>query len=44
MDGRGPFAGPTKVFVDSEEEARAAVDMFADAGFVQIWARGAGAW
>ena len=29
MDGRGPFAGPTKVFVDSEEEGRAAVDMLA---------------
>ena len=26
MDGRGPYAGPTKVFVDTEEEARAAID------------------
>ena len=44
MDGRGPFADSTKVFVDTEAEARAALDMFADAGFVQIKARGAGAW
>lgn len=36
MDGRGPYAGPTKVFVDTEEEARAAVEMYADEGFQQI--------
>ena len=36
MDGRGPYAGPTKVFVDTEEEARAAVKMYADQGFAQI--------
>ncbi len=36
VDGRGPYAGPTKVFVDTEAEARAAVKMFADAGFVQL--------
>lgn len=36
MDGRGPYAGPTKVFVDTEEEARAAVRMYADEGFQQI--------
>ena len=36
MDGRGPYAGPTKVLVDTEEEARAAVDNFARLGYVQI--------
>ena len=36
MDGRGPYAGPTKVFVDTEEEARAAVDNYARLGFTGI--------
>ncbi|HET7843150.1 MAG TPA: amidohydrolase family protein, partial [Xanthomonadales bacterium] len=36
VDGRGPFAGPTKVFVDTEAEARAAVEQFAKDGFVQL--------
>ncbi len=36
MDGRGPYAGPTKVFVDTEEEARAAIDNYARLGYVQI--------
>lgn len=36
MDGRGPYAGPTKVFVDSEEEARAAVEKYARLGYTGI--------
>ena len=36
MDGPGPFAGPTKVLVDTEEEALAAVDNYARLGYVQI--------
>jgi hypothetical protein len=36
MDGRSPYSGPTKVFVDNEEEARAAVDHYAANGFEQI--------
>jgi imidazolonepropionase-like amidohydrolase len=36
MDGRGPYAGPTKVFVDTEEEARAAIENYARLGYVQI--------
>jgi imidazolonepropionase-like amidohydrolase len=36
MDGPGPYAGPTKVLVDTEEEARAAVDRYADLGYEQI--------
>ena len=36
IDGRGPYAGPTKVFVDTEEEARAAIDNYARLGYVQI--------
>ena len=36
LDGRGPYAGPTKVLVDTEEEARAAVDNFARLGYSQI--------
>jgi imidazolonepropionase-like amidohydrolase len=36
LDGRGPYAGPTKVLVDTEEEARAAVDNFARLGYAQI--------
>ena len=33
MDGRGPYAGPTKVFVDTEAEARAAIDNYAKLGY-----------
>ncbi len=36
IDGRGPYQGPTKVFADSEEEARAAIDNYAKLGYVQI--------
>jgi imidazolonepropionase-like amidohydrolase len=36
MDGRGPYTGPTKVLVDTEEEARRAVDNFARLGYSQI--------
>ena len=33
MDGPGPYAGPTKILVDTEEEALAAVDRYADLGY-----------
>jgi imidazolonepropionase-like amidohydrolase len=36
IDGPGPYAGPTKVLVDTEAEARAAVDRFAELGYEQI--------
>jgi imidazolonepropionase-like amidohydrolase len=36
IDGRGPYAGPTKVLVDTEAEARAAVDRFGELGYPQI--------
>lgn len=36
MDGPGPYAGPTKVLVDTEEEALAAVDNYAKLGYEQI--------
>jgi hypothetical protein len=36
MDGRGPFAGPTKVFVDTPEEATQWVNWYADHGYAQI--------
>jgi hypothetical protein len=36
MDGRGPYAGPTKVLVDTEEEARAAVENYARLGYSQV--------
>lgn len=36
IEGPGPYAGPTKVLVDTEQKAVAAVDRYADAGFVQI--------
>jgi imidazolonepropionase-like amidohydrolase len=36
IDGRGPFQGPTKVLVSTEDEARAAVDNYARLGYVQI--------
>ena len=36
IDGKGPMAGPTKVLIDNEAEARAAVNNYADLGYVQI--------
>ena len=36
MDGPGPYAGPTKVLVDTLEEALVAVDNYANLGYVQI--------
>jgi cytosine/adenosine deaminase-related metal-dependent hydrolase len=35
LDGRGPYAGPTKVFADTEEEARQDIDRYAKLGYVQ---------
>jgi imidazolonepropionase-like amidohydrolase len=36
IDGRGPYQGPTKVFADTEEEARNAIDNYAKLGYIQI--------
>jgi imidazolonepropionase-like amidohydrolase len=36
IDGRGPFQAPTGLFVDTPEEAQAAVNRYADLGFIQI--------
>ncbi|HVG61584.1 MAG TPA: amidohydrolase family protein [Hyalangium sp.] len=36
VDGRGPYAGPTRVFADNEEEARKAIEHYASGGFEQI--------
>jgi imidazolonepropionase-like amidohydrolase len=36
MDGPGPFAGPTKVLVSTEDEVRAAVDKYKALGYKQI--------
>lgn len=36
IDGPGPYAGPTKMLVSTPEEARKAVDWYADHGYVQI--------
>ncbi|HEY9419849.1 MAG TPA: amidohydrolase family protein, partial [Thermoanaerobaculia bacterium] len=36
VEGPGPYAGPTKVLVATEQEAVAAVDRYADTGFVQV--------
>lgn len=36
LDGRGPYQGPTKVFADNEAEAKAAIDKYAQLGYVQI--------
>jgi imidazolonepropionase-like amidohydrolase len=36
IDGKGPYAAPTKVLVDNEAEARAAVRKYADLGYDQI--------
>ena len=36
IDGRGPYQGPTKVFADTPEEAKAEVERYASLGYVQI--------
>jgi hypothetical protein len=36
IDGPGKYAGPTKVLVDNEEQARAAVDNYAKLGYEQV--------
>lgn len=36
IDGRGPYAGPTKVYADTEEEARENIDKYAKLGYVQV--------
>ena len=36
IDGPGPYAGPSKVLVDNEEQARAEVDKYANLGCIQI--------
>src|SRR4029077_18348813 len=36
IDGPGPFVSPAKVLVDTPEAARAAVDRYAEQGYVQI--------
>jgi hypothetical protein len=36
IDGRGPFQAPTGLYADSEEEALAAVNRYADLGYIQI--------
>jgi imidazolonepropionase-like amidohydrolase len=36
IDGPGPFASPAKVLVETEAQARAAVDRYAEQGYVQI--------
>ncbi|HEY0781717.1 MAG TPA: amidohydrolase family protein, partial [Thermoanaerobaculia bacterium] len=36
IDGPGPYAGPSKVLVDTEEKAIAAVDRYAQLGYVQV--------
>jgi len=36
IDGPGPFQVPTGLYVSTEEEARAAVNKYADLGYIQI--------
>ena len=36
IDGRDPMQAPTGIFVDTPEEARAAVNKYADLGYIQI--------
>ena len=36
IDGRGPFQGPTKIFADTEQEAKDDIDRYAKLGYVQI--------
>ena len=36
MDGRGPYSAPTKVFVDTEQEAQTVIDAYAKEGFTGV--------
>src|SRR5262249_22753693 len=36
IDGPGPYQAPTGIFVSTPEEAKAAVNRYADLGFIQI--------
>ena len=36
VDGPGPFQAPTGIYVNTAEEARAAVNRYADLGYIQI--------
>jgi hypothetical protein len=36
IDGRGPFQAPTGLYADTLEEAQAAVNRYADLGYIQI--------
>jgi imidazolonepropionase-like amidohydrolase len=36
IDGRGPYAAPTDKLADTEAEARALIDSYASAGYIQI--------
>jgi hypothetical protein len=36
MDGPGPYAGPTKILLDSEADIRAAIDRYKSLGYEQI--------
>jgi len=36
IDGRGPFQAPTGLYADTPEEAQAAVNKYADLGYIQI--------
>jgi imidazolonepropionase-like amidohydrolase len=36
IDGRGPYQGPTKIFADTPEEAKADVQRYKSLGYVQI--------
>src|ERR1700726_3934740 len=36
IDGHGPYQAPTGLYADTAEEARAAVNRYADLGYVQI--------
>jgi hypothetical protein len=36
IDGRGPFQAPTGLYSDNAEEAQAAVNRYADLGYIQI--------
>jgi len=36
LDGPGPYAGPTKVLVSTQDEVKKAIDRYASLGYVQI--------
>src|ERR1051326_2217058 len=36
LDGLGPYAGPTKVLVSTQDEVKKAIDKYASLGYVQI--------